>query len=332
MLDHLLRIGRRRLDDIPANSRSRSLTSREEIERVCMRNLLASRDERVVVFKDLESRFLLVSVGWLEALGQGHSLEQVIGKTDFDFFSHPHAVSAFEDEQRIIDTGEPIVAKIERETFRDRPDRWVSTTKTPLLDERQRIIGTFGVSRDVTAQMLAQEALAHQALRDPLTGLANRVALLDRLSQALVALERGPGRIVLLFIDLDDFKSINDTLGHEMGDRVLVEISRRLTRIARRGDTVARFGGDEFVLLCVARGDDDDLGLIADRAMRAVRAPIKHGTHGLTVTGSLGAVMTSDPDADPGDLLQRADMAMYGAKRAGRNRVQVYSPQLHGSV
>jgi diguanylate cyclase (GGDEF)-like protein/PAS domain S-box-containing protein len=326
---HRRRIRRRRVDDTPAN-RAQSLTSREEVERVCMRNLLASRDERVF-FKDLESRFLLVSEGWLQALGQGCSLEQVIGKTDFDFLSHPHAVSAFEDEQRIIRTGEPVVAKIERETFRDRPDRWVSTTKMPLLDDQQRIIGTFGVSRDVTAQVHAQEALAHQALHDPLTGLANRVALVDRLSQALVALERGPGRIVLLFIDLDDFKSVNDTLGHETGDHVLIEIARRLTRIARRGDTAARFGGDEFVLLCVARGDDDDLRVIADRVMRAICAPITDGPHGLTVSASIGAVGSSDPESDPGQLLQRADMAMYGAKRAGRNRLQIYSSQLHGA-
>ena len=157
------------------------------------------------------------------------------------------------------------------------------------------------------------------------------MALLDRLSQALVALERGPGRTVLLFIDLDDFKSINDTLGHGTGDHVLIEITRRLTRIARRGDTAARFGGDEFVLLCVARGDDDDLRVIADRVMRTICAPITDGPHGLTVSASIGAVGSSDPESDPGELLQRADMAMYGAKRAGRNRLQIYSPQLHGA-
>ena len=309
----------------------RPFSGREELERVCMGNLLACGGERVF-FKDLESRFLLVSEGWLVAYGQGHSLEDVLGKTDFDIFSRPHAAAAFEDEQRIMQTGEAVVGKTQRETFHGRPDAWSSTTKMPLLDDNGRIIGTFGISRDVTAQVAAQEALSHQALHDPVTGLANRIALMDRLAQALVALERTPGRIVLLFVDLDDFKSINDTLGHDAGDRALVSIAKRLARVVRRVDTVARLGGDEFVLLCTTLRDDDDLRLIADRVMRAVCAPLKDGKHTLTVTGSLGAVATADPLADPGELLRQADIAMYAAKRAGRNRLQIYTPELDGSA
>src|SRR5947207_9839694 len=107
------------------------LSSREEIERICIRNVLAAREARVF-FKDLESRFVLVSAGWLAAEGQGRSLEEVVGSTDFDIFSEAHAAAAFEDERRIIRTGEPVVAKVERETFNNRPDAWVSTTKLPL--------------------------------------------------------------------------------------------------------------------------------------------------------------------------------------------------------
>jgi two-component system sensor histidine kinase/response regulator len=131
----------------------------EEIERACVRNLLASPEERVW-FKDLESRFLVVSDGWLAAVAPGCSLEQVIGKTDFDMFSRPHAAAAFEDEQAVIATGKTIVAKIERETFHDRPDVWVSTTKLPLRDAQGEIIGTWGIARDVTAQIEAEQALA----------------------------------------------------------------------------------------------------------------------------------------------------------------------------
>jgi diguanylate cyclase (GGDEF)-like protein/PAS domain S-box-containing protein len=302
--------------------------SREEIERVCIRNLLASSDERVY-FKDLASRFLLVSAGWLGAEGRGRSLEDVVGKTDFDFFSEEHAAKALADEQRIIRTGQPLVAELERETFRDRPSAWVSTTKLPLRDEQGRIIGTFGISRDVTAQVEAEAALAHQALHDSVTGLANRVALRDRLGQALVALHRQPGRIALLFIDLDDFKGINDALGHEAGDQVLAEVARRLTRIARRTDTVARFGGDEFVVLCPALHEHDDLQMICSRVIQAIRAPLQHRPE-ITLTGSLGVVSTSDPTMDPGLLLQQADAAMYAAKRRGRNRVETFDAGSHG--
>ena len=188
-----------------------------------MRNLLYSTEERVY-FKDLHSRFLLVSAGWLAAVAPGHTVEEIIGKTDFDFFSEEHAAAAFEDEQQIIRTGEPIVGKLERETFRDRTGPWVSTTKMPLRDEHGQIIGTFGISRDVTAQVKAENALAYQVLHDPVTGLANRVALMDRLSQALAALERQPGRLAVLYVDLDHFKA----------DQRLVR-SRRRRPSARRG-------------------------------------------------------------------------------------------------
>jgi diguanylate cyclase (GGDEF)-like protein len=304
-----------------------TLSSQEEIERICIRNLLASSEERIF-FKDRESRFLFVSAGWVAAYQGGASLEDVIGKTDFDIFSRAHAAEAFEDEQRIIGTGTPVVAKLQRETFHDRPDAWTSTTKLPLLDEDGEIIGTFGLSRDITALVVAQETLTYQALHDPVTGLVNRVALIDRLHQALAALEGRPERLALLFVDLDDFKSINDALGHDTGDRVLREVGRRLGHILRRGDTVARLGGDEFVLLCTSLREDDDLDLICARAMGAICAPLQDGPHDLTVTGSIGAVITSHHAADPDELLQQADTAMYAAKRIGGNGFEVYSSQL----
>jgi diguanylate cyclase (GGDEF)-like protein/PAS domain S-box-containing protein len=307
-----------------------ALSSPEEIEHVCMRNLLASSAERVF-FKDLESRFLLVSEGFVAELGQGSTLADVIGRTDFDFFTAPHADNARADEIEIIRTGNPIVGKLECETFRDRPDRWVSTTKWPLRGEDGEIIGTFGISRDVTGQIEAQNKLAHQALHDPVTGLANRIALTDRLAQALVALEHRAGRIALLCVDLDDFKGINDTLGHDTGDQVLIEVARRLRHVARRIDTVARPGGDEFVLLCTGMGRDEDLRLLCDRVMRSLRKPFC-GKQELAVSCSLGAVTTDDPQVDPGELLQRADFAMHMAKRAGRNRVELYDSELHGAI
>ncbi|MGO9751251.1 MAG: EAL domain-containing protein [Solirubrobacteraceae bacterium] len=133
-----------------------------EVEGLCMRNLLANPEERVF-FKDLESRFLLVSEGWLAAYAGGRSLEQVIGKTDFDIFSRPHALAAFEDEQRVIETGEAMVTKVERETFHDRPDAWVSTIKLPLRDDQGSIIGTWGITHDVSERERAEAERARLA-------------------------------------------------------------------------------------------------------------------------------------------------------------------------
>jgi len=303
--------------------RSQESEPLREIERTCMRNLLYSTEERVY-FKDRLSRFLLVSAGWIAAVTPGRAVEEIIGKTDFDFFSEEHAAAAFADEQQIIHTGEPIVGKLEEETFQDRTGPWVSSTKMPLRDERGQIIGTFGISRDVTAQIKAEKALAYQVLHDPVTGLANRAALMDRLSQGLAALERQPGRLAVLFVDLDHFKAVNDSFGHDAGDQVLAEVGRRLSQLSRNADIVARLGGDEFVVLCGALRDDDDVGLIADRIVQGIRSPYIEDGRDLSITCSVGIVVTGDPLAEPERLIRDADEVMYEAKETGRNRYRVF--------
>ncbi len=221
------------------------------------------------------------------------------------------------------------MGKLEQETFRDRPGPWVSTTKTALRNELGEIIGTFGISRDVTAQVKAENALAYQVLHDPVTGLANRVALMDRLSQALVALERQPGRLAVLYVDLDHFKNVNDSFGHDAGDQVLAEVGRRLSLLSRHADTVARIGGDEFVVLCGALRDDDDVGLIGDRIVREIRAPYVEDGCDLSITCSVGIVITSDALAEAEQLVRDADEAMYEVKQSGRNRYRVYDRTEH---
>ena len=299
-----------------------------EIKQTCIENLLNTTEARVY-FKDLHSRFLLVSAGWLSTVAPGHSMEEVIGKTDFDVFTEEHAAAAFQDEQQIIRTGEPMGGKLERETFHDRADAWVSTIKMPLRDERGQVIGTFGITRDVTEQIKAEKALAHQALHDPVTGLANRVALMDRLSQALAALERQPGRLAVLFLDLDHFKTVNDSFGHDAGDRVLAEVGHRLSLLSRNADTVARLGGDEFVVVCGALREDDDVGLIADRIVRGIRVPYVEDGRDLSITCSVGIAVASDPLSEAEQLISDADGAMYEAKEAGRNCSRVFDPAKH---
>jgi PAS domain-containing protein len=125
-----------------------------DLKLTCLNNLLAATEVRLY-FKDLRSRFLLVSAGWVAAYAPGLSVEELVGKTDFDVFSYSHASAALGDEQQIIRTGIPIIGKLERETYKGRADAWVTTTKMPLRDERGQIIGTFGLSRDVTLYIAA---------------------------------------------------------------------------------------------------------------------------------------------------------------------------------
>ena len=158
--------------------------SAREHKLTCMANLLTTTEERVN-YKDLESRFLLVSAGWIAAYAPGRSAEELTGKTDFDVFSSQHAADAFADEREIIQTGKPIAGLVAGETYTGRPDAWVSTTKMPLLDEAGQIIGTFGISRDVTAQVSAENMLAGQA--SELSAQNDRLRELDRLKDEFIA-------------------------------------------------------------------------------------------------------------------------------------------------
>ena len=150
-----------------------------------MSNLLSTSKERVY-FKDLMSQFLFVSQGWIDAYTPGRTAAELTGKTDFDVFTKAHASAAFADEQEIIRTGEPLVGQVERETYKGRPDAWVSTTKIPLRDDGGEIIGTFGISRDITPQITAEHALARQA--GELSAQNERLRELDRLKDEFVAL------------------------------------------------------------------------------------------------------------------------------------------------
>jgi len=169
--------------ELPARRPGESEPQRD-LELTCMRNLLSATEERVY-FKDKLSRFLMVSAGWIAAYAPGLAAAEVIGKTDFDVFSGPHAAAAFRDEQQVIDTGEPLVGRVELETYGGQEDTWVSTTKMPLRDDHGQVIGTFGISRDVTGQVRAENMLAGQA--HTLSVQNESLRELDRLKDELIS-------------------------------------------------------------------------------------------------------------------------------------------------
>ena len=197
----------------------------------CMRNLLSCAEERVY-FKDLMSRFIFISAGWIDAYAPGRTAADLIGKTDFDIFSEHHASSALADEQQIIKTGEPIVGKVERETYLGRADAWVSTTKMPLRDSRGAIIGTFGISRDVTAQIKAEHTLARHAQR--LSSQNESLRELDRLKDEFIGLVshelRTPLTSIIGYVELLKDARARDLDTGEFAD-VIQRNAERLLRL-----------------------------------------------------------------------------------------------------
>ncbi len=167
----------------------------------------------------------------------------------------------------------------------------------------------------------------HQALHDPLTGLPNRALLSDRIGQALARGARQPGPVAVLFLDVDQFKVVNDGLGHPMGDALLGQVAARLQAVVRPGDTLARFGGDEFVVVCEDI-PEDRVGDVATRVADALREPFLLGGLPVSVTASIGIAL-STPESDAETLLRDADAAMYRAKDAGRDRAVLFDAEMH---
>ncbi len=204
-------------------------------------------------------------------------------------------------------------------------DRWFQIHLSPLRASDGRIESVVVSARDVTETKATQERLSRQALTDPVTGLANRVLLEDRLRQAVARLE-GRQAVAVVFVDLDRFKAINDEHGHHVGDAVLVEVGRRLTAAARRQDTVARQGGDEFVVLCDTVPERDGAAELGDRLVTAVSRPLRVYGVDVDVSASAGVVLLDRTSrSDPVDVLRRADAAMYAAKHAGGGRARLAS-------
>jgi diguanylate cyclase (GGDEF)-like protein/PAS domain S-box-containing protein len=193
-------------------------------------------------------------------------------------------------------------------------------TTQELSDAQTAAVAIF--MRNVTNRAMAEEALRaaqHRALHDPLTGLPNRVLLLDRLGQACARLRRSGGSFLVMFVDLDRLKHVNDTWGHATGDELLVQVGRRLDQALRPDDTVSRLGGDEFVVMCPDVTDRHAYADLPDRLLETLARPIPLGNVTARVTASIGVVEAGE-DADPADILRQADAAMYRAKRAGGNR------------
>ncbi len=211
---------------------------------------------------------------------------------------------------------------------------WVELTAMGVYEDprertREGFVGSYGTARDISERKESEEAINFQAYHDLLTRLPNRALLRDRLSLAIAQAERSKRKLAVMFLDLDHFKEVNDNLGHAMGDRLLKAVASRLQGCLRSGDTLSRFGGDEFMLLLPEVRTRDDVVVIADKILDRLSAPFSIDGHQLYVGASIGIAMYPEAGNREEALIQSADIAMYDVKGSQRMGYQFFSEELH---
>lgn len=204
---------------------------------------------------------------------------------------------------------------------------WLSISA--LRDEHGQVSRYVSVFMDISERKEAERRVVHMAQHDFLTGLPNRMLLLDRLDQAIKHAKRDKTKVAIMFLDLDRFKHVNDTLGHPVGDKLLVEIAGRITNVSRAGDTVSRLGGDEFVVMLPGLETVDDISGVADKVLESVSGPCVIDGREIEITTSIGISVFPDDGADGEALLHQADSAMYQAKQDGRDNYRFFTAEMN---
>jgi len=257
----------------------------------------------------------------------GYTRDEAIGQTPNLVKSGRQGKSFYAEMWKTILTGQ-VFSDVFVNRRKDGSYYFEEKTITPLKDGQGQVTHFVSTGKDVTERMEVQEQLQFLAQHDSLTELPNRLLLLDRLKQSLARARWHERLVAVLFVDLDRFKTINDTLGHEIGDRLLQQLAGRFSRAVREGDTVSRFGGDEFVILLDDVASSNDVSQVAQKVLDALVAPFTVDHHQLYITASIGISLFPNDGEESGALLKYADTAMYRAKDAGRNNYQFYSADM----
>ncbi len=251
--------------------------------------------------------------------------DEMIGRHQ-EQFAHPDDVQSMRSSEESSLVSDRFYTMTYRLRCGDDTYRWIEATYHRVESAGDTFV--VGSVRDIAERKEKDVLLQQRASTDPLTGVANRSVLMDRLQHALYRLDRAPGILAVLFLDLDRFKVINDSLGHRIGDGVLMSMAERLLQFIRPADTLARLGGDEFVIVAEDLTDELEAVSLGERIAEAGRKPFKIGTEEFVCTVSVGIATTTDPHHVPESLLQEADLALYRAKDRGRDRAEVFDEDL----
>jgi diguanylate cyclase (GGDEF)-like protein/PAS domain S-box-containing protein len=261
----------------------------------------------------------------------GHTMAEAVGRN-----SSLLLPSERQAEMRVImgriRSGEPIQCFETQALTKAGSVLDISLSLSPIKDARGRVRGASTIARDITARKAAEKQVQFLAYYDALTGLPNRTLLQDRLAKALAGARRQKNKVAILFLDLDLFKNINDSLGHSAGDRLLQEVAERLKTWGREQDSVARVGGDEFILVLNDVKSASDAAVAAERLMDAMTAEFVVQGRSLNIGCSLGISIFPEHGADGETLIKNADAAMYSAKEYGRNNFQFFTSDMNAQV
>lgn len=300
----------------------RALTERRGQDRLAA---MVEHSSDVVMLLDESGDIKYASPGLTASLG--HRAADWIGRPIVDLIAGEDRDAAAVEVDQLFKSGNDATVRFECSLVRvDGQRRWMEATLANLLggDAVDGIVATF---RDVTEQRDLERKLSHRAFHDELTGLANRALFLNRVDHALGLPRPDSDPVIVLFVDLDDFKSVNDALGHSVGDDLLRTIAERIKATSGSGDTPARLGGDEFALLLEDRGGVERAIDVAERLLETLRAPVRLAGHDLAVLASVGVAVAA-PEMTTSSLLRDADIAMYEAKRSGKGQIKIFDPAM----
>jgi len=289
-----------------------------------------------IFWKDRDLRYIGGNAAFAKDAGV-NSTGELVGKDDFQLAWKEFAHLYRADDQQIIDSG---VAKLdfdEQISTRDGNLVWIRTSKVPLRNHNNESIGILGVYSDITEQKNAEAEIHSLAFYDPLTRLPNRRLLLERIRHSIASGIRHQNHGAILFLDLDNFKTLNDTRGHDIGDQLLIEVANRLQACVRDGDAVARLGGDEFIIMLEGLSEDIQQAAaqadgVAQKILESIRRPILLQGYEHHGSISIGIILFRGQELSEDELLKHADTAMYEAKNAGRNTLRFFDPDMQSKL
>jgi len=293
-------------------------------ERIWMRAMIDQVPDYLFV-KDTECRFVVANMAVALDLGHGDP-SGLLGKTDLDVHPRELAEQFIANDRAVMETGKPILDHEEYVVLADGSKRWLSTSKLPLRDRSGAIIGLVGIARDITERKSAEDRIYHLAYHDALTGLPNRTQFELELQKAVKTASE-QAHAVLILIDLDRFKHVNDTLGHVAGDELIRQVARRLLALVGLRGAVARLGGDEFAVLLTQVTNPHLAEGMSNAVLAELGRQFDLNGDAAFIGASLG-ISSAKTVTDADQMLREADIALYDAKSHGRGRWQVFAPAM----